>query len=547
MASEEDKSGDGSADLELDNVVNTGDLRKRSSGVFNSEGYVTGADGQTTEEKVASSQVDQLLGVGRMEQILVKSCYGMGEAGLYMISSIQGFYLSTFFLEVAQISATLAGVILLVSEVFDGIMDPIVGKLSDQTRTRWGRRRPWLLFGAFPLSLFFWILFTVPGFTTPWMVFVFYMSVAVVFKFFYAGVAVPYTALTPEITMDYDQRTSLTMWRMILGMIGSIVGATGHAILVGLLKTTDENGVEDMRFAYMVSIGLWSLIAFILVMITATSTKETLPRELMTSEHSFSRLLRESKSALLTREFLSVTAMYALSWIAINFLQGNLFLYIKYVVHDEDNFSIYLLVIQGVAILSMAMWKIVSNKTGKRKAALIGYSILIPTCIGFGFLQEDQMIIALILCFTGGLGLSNMLLMPWSMLPDVMELDEIRCGHRREGLFYSWFVFVQKIGIGLGLGFSSLLLGWVGYVAPSDQGTVDTQPPQVVLALRCIISIVPAALLILGAIAVLLFPISRASHALAAEQVMNQRKLRLGNEDGKERESDPDLVQEIHE
>ena len=146
-----------------------------------------------------------------------------------MINSIQALYISAFFLEVAQIDPTSAGIILLLSEVFDAVTDPLVGKLSDQTRTRWGRRLPWLFVGAFPLAIFFWGLFTVPSFPEKWMTFVFYLVMAALFRFFYAAVAVPYTALTPELTMDYDQRTSLTTWRMTIGMIGSI-GKTAHQI-----------------------------------------------------------------------------------------------------------------------------------------------------------------------------------------------------------------------------------------------------------------------------------------------------------------------------
>ena len=175
----------------------------------------------------------------------------------------------------------------------------------------------------------------------------------------------------------------------------------------------------------------------------------------------------------------------------------------------------------------MAFWMYLSQKTSKRVTAWIGYAILIPSCVGFGFLPVGYFPWAIVLSCTGGLGLSNMLLMPWSMLPDVMEMDEARCGHRREGLFYSWFVFIQKIGVGLSLGFSSLLLGWVGYEAPAEDGGEVTQSDEVIWTLRCIVGLVPAVLLLGGAVSVAVFPISRTSHATISEQIRLQRKNRL--------------------
>merc|ERR1712137_1264852 len=210
------------------------------------------------------TDTDQLIHATFFRRGWIKFCYGLAEGGLYMINSIQALYISAFFLEVAQIDPTSAGIILLLSEVFDAVTDPLVGKLSDQTRTRWGRRLPWLFVGAFPLAIFFWGLFTVPSFPEKWMTFVFYLVMAALFRFFYAAVAVPYTALTPELTMDYDQRTSLTTWRMTIGMIGSIVSATGHAFLLEYLQSVNGDSVQDMSVAYMISVGIWSGTSFLL-------------------------------------------------------------------------------------------------------------------------------------------------------------------------------------------------------------------------------------------------------------------------------------------
>jgi glycoside/pentoside/hexuronide:cation symporter, GPH family len=170
---------------------------------------------------VAEVARDQLKETRGAKRLGIKLAYGCGEAGLYILAAIQGFYLSSFFLEVAQIPASLAGVIVLVAECFDGLIDPVVGKLSDETRTRWGRRRPWIAIAALPLCAALFLQFTVPP-LEGMALFAFYLGISVLVKLFFACVAVPYGSLTPEITMDYNQRTSLTMWRMIMGMTGSV-------------------------------------------------------------------------------------------------------------------------------------------------------------------------------------------------------------------------------------------------------------------------------------------------------------------------------------
>ena len=130
---------------------------------------------------------DQLLHASWQRKLYVKIGYGLGEAGCYILSAINGFFLGTFLLEVAQVPATQSGIIILLSEMFDAITDPLVGKLSDETRTPWGRRRPWIFVGAFPLCLFFWLFFLVPP-LTGYLLVAYYIILALGMKLSYAAV-----------------------------------------------------------------------------------------------------------------------------------------------------------------------------------------------------------------------------------------------------------------------------------------------------------------------------------------------------------------------
>lgn len=241
-------------------------------------------------------------------------------------------------------------------------------------------------------------------------------------------------------------------------------------------------------------------------------------------------------------EFITVATSFASAWIAINFLQNDLYLLVKYILLEEDRFFLFTLLIQvffflcfrrssfidsifqGFSVLSLFFWSWLSRKIGKKKTALIGGVIFIPTCFAFGLLPAHAVLFACLLCVLGGMGVGNMLLMPWSMLPDVMEIDEIKCGYRREGIFYSWFVLFQKIGLGLATGLSSLILGWAGYISPSQQhaGNVS-QPDSVILTLRLFMSVVPAVLFSICLVAIWLNPVTRATHAEATAKAVAQR------------------------
>ena len=147
-----------------------------------------------------------------------------------------------------------------------------------------------------------------------------------------------------------------------------------------------------------------------------------------------------------------------------------------------------------------------------------------PVFILFGILGKHQIYLAYATGFLGGIGVGNMLLMPWAMLPDVMEIDELKCGYRREGVFYSWFVFFQKVGIGLSLGLSSLALGWAGYVPPDTQDEDEPQPHSVIITLRLMLSAIPFVLFIITTISIYLFPITKDSHTEATQTVLRNRK-----------------------
>lgn len=158
-----------------------------------------------------------------------KLAYGAGDLGPAITANIAVFYMMVFFTNVAGISAGLAGSILMIGKIWDGINDPMVGMLTDKTQSRrWGRRLPWLLYGAIPFGVFFFLQWIVPQFTADkninvWCLFWYYVAIGIVSQAFFTVVNLPYTAMTPELTQDYDERTSLNSFRFTFSIGGSIL------------------------------------------------------------------------------------------------------------------------------------------------------------------------------------------------------------------------------------------------------------------------------------------------------------------------------------
>ncbi len=158
-----------------------------------------------------------------------KLAYGAGDLGPAITANIQVFFLLVFFTNVAGIPPGLAGAILMIGKIWDGVNDPIIGMLTDKTKSpRWGRRLPWLLYGAIPFSVSFFLQWIVPQFSPNhssniWPLFWYYVAIGIISQSFYTVVNLPYTAMTPELTQDYDERTSLNSFRFTFSIGGSIL------------------------------------------------------------------------------------------------------------------------------------------------------------------------------------------------------------------------------------------------------------------------------------------------------------------------------------
>lgn len=445
-----------------------------------------------------------------------KLAFGVGDLGPAIVAAVNGFFLNAFLLDVAGLRPAAVGAIFLVVKIWDAVNDPVIGSISDRTLSRWGRRRPWLLLGAIPFGLAFLLHWLVPPLGDTGK-FVYYLVVAFMLDTAFTAVNVPYTAMTAELSHDYDERTSLNSYRFGFSILGGVLAAFLHTMIVG--------GFSDKVMGNAISAAIWATFIIVSALITFRYTRE--PAAAPPAARAAGPGIFEGiKIAFRNRAFIIVTVIYLMSWLCIQFVQNNLLLYVKYWIGAESQFGTLVMAVQLSAFVFVLIWARVAQRIGKQRVYYVGMTFWVVVSIALFFVQPGQVGLLFVLAALAGVGVSIGYLIPWSMLPDVIELDELETGQRREGVFYGFFVFLQKLGISLGLAVSNFILEATGYVNQAAGQAPPTQPDSVLMALRLFVGPLPALILLLSFLVVRAYPITREKHADMLAELARRRAQR---------------------
>ncbi len=442
-----------------------------------------------------------------------KLAYGAGDLGPAITSNLLVFFLLPFLTNVVGLSAGVAGSILAISKVWDALIDPAVGILTDRTKSRWGRRRPWLLFGAVPFGVAFFAQWLVPFAGNPGASFWYYLCVAIVFNTLFTAVNLPYTALTPELTEDYDERTSLSNYRFAFSIGGSLVSGVAHPLIVGQFPGNPALG-------YLVSGGVWAVLSVLPLFWCFLGTRE----RYQAGEPSAMPIQAQLSVAFANRPYLFVVGIYLCSWLAVQLTATIVPYYVGFWMGlSEVWLARTILAIQGTAFVMLFVWSALSVRIGKKAVYFLGMGALITAQVGLLLLQPGQTTAMILLCVLAGMGVSTAYLIPWSMLPDVIDLDELETGERREGVFYALLVLLQKVCLAGSLLLVGQVLDASGFISASEAVPNPTQPESALFALRLIIGPIPAVALLFGLLFARWYPITKARHqeilaALAARR-----------------------------
>jgi GPH family glycoside/pentoside/hexuronide:cation symporter len=438
-----------------------------------------------------------------------KFMYGIGDTGFSLTLTIVGAYFAIFLTDVVGVSATTAAIAIFIGRSWDYINDPLIGHISDRTRSRWGRRRPFLLFGALPFALAFTLMWIKPPFQGDVPLAIYYAVVYVIFDAAATFVYMPYFALTPDLTEDYDERTALTSYRMFFSIFGSLVAFTIPLMIIGAFKPENAARVFSMGILFAVISALPLLLVFF-------NTRERQDYQ----EQAQSSLVKSLRAALKNRPFVFGATIFLLTWVSVDILQATLLYFIKYVVQRESQSDLIMAVIFITAIFFLPFWERVSRRWNKRLAYVAGISFWAVVQLMLITLNADSSLgVLLLLCVLAGIGISSAHVLPWSIIPDAMEWDEWQTGERHEGMFYSLVTLAQKVASSIAIPLTLLVLDASGY-----QANVATQSDSALLGIRIVIGPIPAVLLVVGILFALLYPLSRERHAQIVKELKARRE-----------------------
>jgi glycoside/pentoside/hexuronide:cation symporter, GPH family len=453
-----------------------------------------------------------------------KLAYGAGDTGPAMTANVLAIYLLVFLTNVAGMSAGLAGLTLGVGKIWDAINDPMVGVMSDRSKHRWGRRLPWLYWGAIPFGLIFLLQWVVP-FQNEWWLFGFYVVASVLFNSFYTVVNLPYTAMTAELTQDYDERTSLSSFRFMFSIGGSIV-----SLIIALVIFEQ---VPDPSIKYFVLASVVSIISVATLSWCVWGTKR---RAIVIDKLRLAGpiepelpLVKQVSIALSNKPFLFVIGLYLCSWFAVQNTVAFIPFFAKnYMGLDDKGYTMVLIAVQVTALVMLGVWKMLADRVGKKAVYMMGNALWMIAELGLFLLKPGQTGLLYALGVVIGMGVSTAYLIPWSMIPDVIELDELKTGKRREGVFYSFMVLLQKIVLAAALAIVGWTLQGAGFISQVAGQPDPVQPPAALDAIRWMVGPLPAVVLAIGIGLAWFYPITKETHAAVLLQLADRKQGRTG-------------------
>ena len=428
-----------------------------------------------------------------MEKLRLKEKvgYGLGDFASSMFWKMFSVYLLFFYTDVFGISAAVVGTMFLITRVFDGLNDPLMGILADRTNTKWGKFRPYLLWMALPFGVFGVLLFTTPDFATSGKIVYAYLTYCIM-MIVYTAVNVPYASLLGVMTSDLQDRTSLASYRFIFAFAGSILVLATAEPLVDFFTGNGASGSPQQAWQYTMVI--YSVIATLLFIGTFQLTKERIqpPKEQKTSLKNDLRDLAKNKPW-----FILLGA--GVSTLIFNSIRdGSTIYYFKYYVVSQEAFelpllaipitfsTLYLVLGQAANIIGVVLAKPVSDRVGKKGTFMTAMITATVLSVIFYFFQANHLSLIFVFQFLISICAGIIFPLLWSMYADIADYSEWKTGRRATGLVFSSSSMSQKMGWTLGGALTGWILALYGFEANMEQ-TAEAQT-----GIRMMMSMLPA-------------------------------------------------------
>lgn len=414
--------------------------------------------------------------------------WGLGSMSMSAMFNAVSLLLLTFLIEFVGIPAVTAGALILVSKIFDAVTDPLMGVVSDRTKSRWGRRRPYLMIGGILAGLSFAMIFTVPAFESQNAIILYVLAALILNATAYTVFNVPYLAMPAEMTDSYHERTALMSFR-----VSSIAGGQLLSSVLGPIIIAYCGGGLFGHSVMSMVVGV-AIIAVCAACFWSTHDAKFTVR---VTEHSYT-LRDQLKLALENKPFLVLMMVKFTQLFGFSiFIAALPLLFTRILDVSYAYLGTYYLFQASAVIASQPMWVSLSRKYGKTACYYLTSVIFALASASWvlGTASDPDWYINVRALVTG-VGAGGLMLIGQSLLPDTIEHDFRRTGLRREGIFSGVYTTVEKFSFAFGPAVLGLLLGALGWV--EAQGGVRVEQSEQALMAIDIAMLVPAVTLILS-------------------------------------------------
>ena len=440
-------------------------------------------------------------------QIVSYSLPSLG-AGIVLLSI--AVYLPNYYTDELGLSAGMLSWVLMAGRLWDAVTDPVMGHISDRTRSRWGRRRPYFLFSALPIWIVFYFTWApIPG-LTPLGIFTQLLVCYLVLFTFWTVFWVPYISLGMELTPDYHDRTRLFGMRQGFTLLGVAVGM--------LAPEAFAKAGGGPRAAYPGMALLFGGAACALILVAFARVRERVTAD-HTDHYPFVEGLRVT---FRNRAFVILMITYLIALVGGSFI-APLTLYVaKYVIKAREIVPVVMLAYLAGSVLAIPVWVRLSNRLGKNQTWTAGMLLATAVYTTSFYYHEGTWRLWIFLAAVIGAANGCTATLGPSLSADVIDSDELETGRRREGAFMGIWSFMDKAAIGIAIFIGMQALDVIGYVPNQDQSEA------VVFGIKFLYCLLPAACHLAAVIVFRRFPITAEVHANIRAQLDARAAARRG-------------------
>jgi glycoside/pentoside/hexuronide:cation symporter, GPH family len=423
-----------------------------------------------------------------------KFAYGLGDTASNFFFQAFNLFLFYYYTDVFGLPAAAVGTMMLFTRVLDAVSDPLMGMIADRTNTRWGKFRPWILWGAVPYGLLGYLMFANPDLSGNGKLIFAYVTYSLMWLA-YTVVNIPYSALMGVMSPSSEDRTSLSTYRFVCAFTGAFLISALTLPLKDLLG--GDNPADGFRY----TMGVFAVVSVALFIYTFLNTRE----RVQPPPAQDASLGRDLKDLFTNRPWLVLFFVAFLTLANVGVRNGTIIYYFKYCVGDESKFTLFS-TLGSLAFIAGALSTRLFTRHFSRRSLMIWLTCLNAAAMASFFFIDPQNIVLLhAVNIVGTFLVGPTPAIVWSMYADTADYGEWKNGRRATGLVFSAAVFSQKIGLAVGSALIGWLLAYFGFVANVQQ------TPDSIRGIVVLFSLLPAGFALLAGLATALYPLDESA------------------------------------